>query len=237
MGPAILIAVLLHTLSSYWQFRKQPKRSIRNSNTDISAPVRVVIVIKEYVILPIIVLALLLYSFDSKAIFWLIMHPLEVTWLEIVGLLLIVASIRLKMRAYAALGKNWAAAPTIHEDHSLVRAGPYAWVRHPVYTSNIIMLLGTFFATSSLALLMLGACYFVTDIVRGNVEEKQLALQFGESYAQYRSAVGKYVPRAVTLSMVGLIIVCNIIGIIDELLINLTGHSFTVSMLVCWLSW
>ncbi len=227
MGPIILIFVLLHALSSYWQLRKQPREALRQGDATVRMFVRVVICIKEYVILPAIVLMLLMYSFDNSAMLWLKIEWLGFVWIHIVGLACIVASIPLKVRAYAVLGKNWSASPTVYEDHSLITEGPYKWVQHPVYTSNIIMLLGAFLATNSITFLIMGVVYFATDVVRGNEEGEKLAERFGESYTQYVATVGGYVPKAVTLSFVCVVILCNIVGITNELLFILTGYSFT----------
>lgn len=236
MGPIILFAVLLHAFSSYWQLRKQPKGRVSRGRVDATVLVRVVIIIKELIILPAIVLMLLLYSLDSSAAVWVTVEQLGATWIEIVGLALVVSSILLKVRAYKALGRNWSAKPTIYEDHALITKGPYRWIRHPVYTSNIIMLLGVFLATSSISLLIMGIFYFVTDIIRGNEEEKKLTTKFGNSYTQYVSTVGKYVPITMTLSFAGIVVLFNIIGIVDELLFNLAGYSFTATWIAQVLS-
>lgn len=41
------------------------------------------------------------------------------------------------------LGRNWSAAVTVKQGHSLVRNGPYAIVRHPIYSGFLLALLGT----------------------------------------------------------------------------------------------
>ncbi|MBU0597929.1 isoprenylcysteine carboxylmethyltransferase family protein [Patescibacteria group bacterium] len=223
MGPIILIAVLLHALSSCWQLWKLPKGMMRRQRTEISLLVRTAVSIKEFEILPIIVLALLFYSFVSSAAFWLTIESFRATWVEIIGLVFIVLSIPLKVLAYAALGRNWSAKPTIYEDHTLITEGPYAWVRHPVYTSNMIMILGVFMGTSSVTLLILGICYLATDIVRANEEEKKLTFKFDGAYVQYAENVGKYVPFAVTLTFAGIVVLCNILGIVGHILSDLMG--------------
>lgn len=41
------------------------------------------------------------------------------------------------------LGKNWSAAITLKESHDLIRNGPYARIRHPIYSGIVLGLLGT----------------------------------------------------------------------------------------------
>ena len=45
--------------------------------------------------------------------------------------------------ARIALGRNWSAEVTFKQDHELIESGPYALVRHPIYTGLIVMALGT----------------------------------------------------------------------------------------------
>jgi protein-S-isoprenylcysteine O-methyltransferase Ste14 len=235
MGTIILITVLLHVLSSYWQLRKQPKGRARLADPDAGTIIRVVIALKKYAIMPAITISLVLYSFFPSREIWFTLDPLKILWIQIAGIVLMMTSILFKVWAYATLGKNWAATPTIYEDHSLICEGPYALVRHPVYTSNIVMHLGVFIATGSSTLLALGICYFATDVVRANVEERRLAIRFGEVYAQYQATVGKFVPRAVTLSFAGIIVACNLVGIADQLLFTCSGNSLAAKVLACLL--
>lgn len=143
-------------------------------------------------------LAIVLYAFEPHDVRWLRLPFLGMPWAAAVGMVVMFFSIVLKVAAYRALGMNWSATPKIRQDHSLVREGPYALVRHPVYASNIVLLAGVFLATGSVVFLGLGACYFVTDNIRANAEEQQLIARFGDAYIRYRSVVGKYFPRTVS---------------------------------------
>jgi protein-S-isoprenylcysteine O-methyltransferase Ste14 len=40
------------------------------------------------------------------------------------------------------LGRNWSSVVTVKEDHQLIRGGPYAIVRHPIYTGLLLGFLG-----------------------------------------------------------------------------------------------
>src|SRR6202142_1479042 len=44
------------------------------------------------------------------------------------------------------LGQNWSSAPTVKVGHELIRTGPYAWVRHPIYSGLLLAMVGTAFA-------------------------------------------------------------------------------------------
>src|ERR1700722_8659151 len=41
------------------------------------------------------------------------------------------------------LAGNWSGRVTFKEDHELIQKGPYSIVRHPIYTSIMLMFIGT----------------------------------------------------------------------------------------------
>src|SRR6185503_671320 len=60
-----------------------------------------------------------------------------------VGLVLVVVGLAFSVWARVHLGTNWSTRVTIKRDHTLIRSGPYALVRHPIYTGLIAAILGT----------------------------------------------------------------------------------------------
>ncbi|HXC97510.1 MAG TPA: isoprenylcysteine carboxylmethyltransferase family protein [Edaphobacter sp.] len=46
------------------------------------------------------------------------------------------------------LGSNWSQAVTVKQGHELITTGPYALVRHPIYTGILTGFLGTAIALS-----------------------------------------------------------------------------------------
>jgi protein-S-isoprenylcysteine O-methyltransferase Ste14 len=93
------------------------------------------------------------------------------------------------------LGRQFRVHAGLYEDHQLVTSGPYAFVRHPIYTSLLAMLVSTLFlltpwqwAVPSLALFIIG-----TEI-RVYTEDGLLASRFGERFTEYRKRVPAYLP-------------------------------------------
>jgi protein-S-isoprenylcysteine O-methyltransferase Ste14 len=83
----------------------------------------------------------------------------------------------------------------VHAGHELVRAGPFAWVRHPVYTGLALHFLGACVATGNVLLLF--GTLFVTlpaFYARARAEEKLLREQFGSEYDRYMDEVPMLVP-------------------------------------------
>jgi protein-S-isoprenylcysteine O-methyltransferase Ste14 len=93
------------------------------------------------------------------------------------------------------LGCLWSSAITRKEKHRLVDTGPYAFVRHPIYTGLIIALLATA-AIEATLVAFLGALLIVLGLwVKARTEERFLSTELGpETYESYRRRVPMLVP-------------------------------------------
>lgn len=78
----------------------------------------------------------------------------------------------------------------------LVKAGPYQWVRNPMYIAVLTILLGEAILFHSLVLVgYILLVWLATHLFVTFVEEPGLSRQFGESYEAYRRAVPRWLPR------------------------------------------
>ena len=59
------------------------------------------------------------------------------------GIFLIATGLGIAVWARHHLGKYWSGRITLKVDHRLIQSGPYAWVRHPIYSGLLLALLGT----------------------------------------------------------------------------------------------
>jgi protein-S-isoprenylcysteine O-methyltransferase Ste14 len=93
------------------------------------------------------------------------------------------------------LGCLWSSAITRKEKHRLVDTGPYAFVRHPIYTGLIIALLATA-AIEATLVAFLGALLIVLGLwVKARAEERFLSTELApETYESYRRRVAMLVP-------------------------------------------
>jgi protein-S-isoprenylcysteine O-methyltransferase Ste14 len=83
----------------------------------------------------------------------------------------------------------------LNAEHELVRHGPYAVVRHPIYTSLLCLLCGVGFVVAPWPLLALSIALFVAGTeIRVHVEENLLRGRFGETFQKYQQSVSAYVP-------------------------------------------
>jgi protein-S-isoprenylcysteine O-methyltransferase Ste14 len=95
------------------------------------------------------------------------------------------------------LGRLWSAAVTRKTGHRVIDTGPYAIVRHPIYTALLtaaiatLAIKGTIAAAAGCLLLVVGY------VLKARVEERFLSEQLGRSaYDAYRRRVPMLVPFA-----------------------------------------
>jgi protein-S-isoprenylcysteine O-methyltransferase Ste14 len=110
-----------------------------------------------------------------------------------IGVALCAFGIGLAIWARARLGSNWGMPMARIETPELVTGGPYASVRHPIYTGMLTAMLGSVFGESPLWLvpLVLFGIYFLYGARK---EEKLMLEQFPEQYRQYMSRTKMLVP-------------------------------------------
>jgi len=110
------------------------------------------------------------------------------------GLALTIAGCALAIWARIFLGRNWSAAVTIKHNHTIIRGGPYAIVRHPIYSGGLLALLGNAFVVGEVRGLVALVLVFIAWWTKLSVEEKFLSEQFGAEYAQYQREVKALIP-------------------------------------------
>jgi protein-S-isoprenylcysteine O-methyltransferase Ste14 len=116
--------------------------------------------------------------------------------LEWLGAGLCALGIAFSLWSIATLGRHYDLVLEVHRDHELVRRGPYALVRHPVYTGLALHFAGACLATGNL-LLLAGTLLvsYPSFYVRALAEERLLRDRFGADYAAYAGKVPMLVPR------------------------------------------
>jgi protein-S-isoprenylcysteine O-methyltransferase Ste14 len=94
-----------------------------------------------------------------------------------------------------ALKKNWSIDARMRPDHRLVRAGPYARLRHPIYLGLLLFMLALAVAAGHFVQLLVAVpLYLWGTAVRVRVEEKLLADRFGADFEDYRRTVPALIP-------------------------------------------
>eukprot|EP01018_Ginkgo_biloba_P003364 Gb_02332 [translate_table: standard] len=114
-------------------------------------------------------------------------------WNNILPLLVLFFAVALHYNATYYLGKYF---DRLVVPQTVVVFGPYRWVRHPIYTSYMLLFAGYCIALRaycSLAFLVV-ACFLYYE-QRTKLEEDMLVEAFGDMYTSYRKKVRrKYIP-------------------------------------------
>jgi len=112
------------------------------------------------------------------------------------GLALTLAGVGLTTWAKVVLRGSFTLSLGIRENHELITAGPYARIRHPIYTGILVAMTGAALVFDSGAVLLFltapfGSFFYWQTVV----EEKLLEAHFGAAYEEYRKRAGRFLPR------------------------------------------
>ncbi len=108
---------------------------------------------------------------------------------------IVLAGTALAIWARLTLGRNWSAEVTFKEGHELIESGPYALVRHPIYSGLLLMALGTVVHDGR----ALGAGLFAALCAalwwKARQEEQIIGRHFPEAYRDYAARVSAVIPH------------------------------------------
>jgi protein-S-isoprenylcysteine O-methyltransferase Ste14 len=110
------------------------------------------------------------------------------------GLIITVAGLGFAIWARIHLGKNWSGSPAIRSNQTIIRTGPYHFVRNPIYTGILLGVTGTALALGTLWALCTVVLLLVAFLLKIRVEEQFLTEEFGEEYLRYKREVRALIP-------------------------------------------
>lgn len=110
------------------------------------------------------------------------------------GATVLLAGLGFAVWARIHLGRFWSGAITLKEGHRLIRSGPYQFVRNPIYTGILTGVAGTAIALGTVCGLVILTILFFDYSWKIRREQRLLAGEFGEEYADYCRTVPALVP-------------------------------------------
>lgn len=118
--------------------------------------------------------------------------PLAMGWAMVV---LAAAGIAFAWWARIYLGRLWSGSITRKEGHHVVNTGPYALVRHPIYTGLLAAAIATAVATGEVHSVLGALCLILAYWMKARLEERFLREELGPAaYDSYRARVPMLVP-------------------------------------------
>jgi protein-S-isoprenylcysteine O-methyltransferase Ste14 len=115
--------------------------------------------------------------------------------LRVLGMVLLWAGVGLALWARWHLGQYWSGRITIKEGHKLIRTGPYARLRHPIYTGLVLAATGTaveldqWRGVAAVCVILLGFW------IKGRREEALLTKEFGAEFEEHLRSTGFLLPK------------------------------------------
>jgi protein-S-isoprenylcysteine O-methyltransferase Ste14 len=113
--------------------------------------------------------------------------------IALIGTLLCAAGIGFAIWARTVIGTNWGMPMTLKQGHELVTSGPYAYVRHPIYSGVLLAMLGSVLviSVSWLVVLLLNGTQFV---YAARKEEQLMLKSFPNEYSAYMRRTKMIIP-------------------------------------------
>jgi protein-S-isoprenylcysteine O-methyltransferase Ste14 len=152
----------------------------------------------------------LLYGLPVFVAFYLMFGDMRFGWLETriiphnvlvdaSGVALTALGVTLAIWARFYIGQNWSSAVSIKVRHQLIRTGPYAWVRHPIYSGLLLAMIGTAIARREPRGFVGFALLWLAFVIKSRMEEGFMRKTFGAEYEEYSRVTGALVPRVWSL--------------------------------------
>ncbi len=138
--------------------------------------------------------SIILYMLNLSWFAWtqIASYPESVRW---VGALVALANIPLLAWIHRTLGRQYSACLRIKESHSLITVGPYARVRHPMYTVLNGFSLGISLVTANFLIVCFAILLIITFPFVARKEEQMMLQAFGDEYREYMERSGRFFPK------------------------------------------
>ncbi len=146
----------------------------------------------------IILLVLMPFFIEGRRVGLLYRHLYpNILAVQYFGVVLLLVGVAFAVWARFVLGRNWSGIVTVKEDHTLITRGPYAWVRHPIYTGILLALLGTAITLGTILNMVEVPAVALALWLKLRTEEKFMVETFGEQYTTYRQQVKALIPHLI----------------------------------------
>ena len=179
--PVVWIAFLL-----YWQIKAAGAKTTKRLEPAASRILRALVFL----------IVILLLSTTRIPLRWLYLQlwPSGI-WPFWIGAAFTIAGLLFAVWAREHLGSNWSRSVTVKQGHELITTGPYAVVRHPIYTGILTGFLGTAIAISQVRGVIAFVLVFLVFWAKLRMEEEWMGSEFGETYATYVRQTAALVPH------------------------------------------
>jgi len=114
--------------------------------------------------------------------------------IAIVGFALFLVGLAIAVLARVHLGQYWSDKVMLQAGHRLIHTGPYAHVRHPIYSGVLLGIAGTALILGEWRGLLSFLLMLVNYSIKALREENILRAQFGPEFEEYKNHTGFLLP-------------------------------------------
>ncbi len=148
--------------------------------------------VRRFIIVPMLSISLFLFYARPS---WMTTFSIPLPLIGIyAGAVLGLCGIIFLIWVHLYLGKEWSAKLQIRNDHHLIQSGPYASIRHPMYSALFAIYLAIGIVSSNYAILIPLAIAVLSIAIRIPKEEEMLIERFGDDYRNYMKRTGRFLP-------------------------------------------
>ncbi len=99
------------------------------------------------------------------------------------------------LSCWLLMGRNWSMAIVPGQQTELVTGGLFGWVRHPIYSLSILLMLCSAVVVATVPMLLVAVLHVALLNFKAKKEERHLTERHGSSYGLYCQRVSRFVPR------------------------------------------
>lgn len=111
------------------------------------------------------------------------------------GILLIILGYAGTHWCYSSMGAAWRIGIDTEGTSKLVQTGPYRGMRHPIYSFQMVMLIGAALLLPTPVSVAIILVHFTCASIKANDEEKHLMGIYGSEYLDYMGRSGRFTPK------------------------------------------
>lgn len=117
-----------------------------------------------------------------------------------IGVALAMLAFGLTVPCWLRMGKDWSLAIVPGKRRRLITGGMFSYVRHPIYSLSILLMLATMVVIPSPAMLAIGCLHIAMLCAKAVYEERHLRGAHGQKYVDYCRRTGRFVPRLMRIA-------------------------------------
>lgn len=116
-------------------------------------------------------------------------------WAPWTGIAITAGGLTLAIWARRHLGEYWSDKVALKVDHQLIRSGPYAVLRHPIYSGVLLGIAGSALAIGEWRGVLVFVVMAANYCLKASREDRILSGKFGDTFDEHRRQAGFLLPK------------------------------------------